>query len=279
MFRLASRLQTWRACGGGLCSKHGIACSLPEGMSSPVERGPLRQDFYKHGLVSLSTGLTTMEAAIEGLSNFRKVTFESSNFVKPVSVLFHDNGRERKWDLIEAHDSVAVLLYHIDLNAILIVRQFRPAVYATQLRRAKAAGLPDPPFSVGFTYECCAGLVDKDKSLSEIACEEILEECGYDIAPENLAKVTEFTASVGVAGCKQTLFFGKVTEAQHCNSGGGVAAAGEMIELLALPVDECESFLSDTSLPKSTGLMFACKWLLNEFKRSSTIDGAVRSQQ
>ena len=57
--------------------------------------------------------------------------------------------RERKWDLIEAHDSVAILLYHLDLDAVLIVRQFRPAVYATQLRRANSEGLHDPPFSNG----------------------------------------------------------------------------------------------------------------------------------
>jgi UDP-sugar diphosphatase len=37
------------------------------------------------------------------------------------------------------------------------------------------------PASLGITLELCAGIVDKSKSLAEIAAEEMLEECGYKI--------------------------------------------------------------------------------------------------
>lgn len=37
---------------------------------------------------------------------------------------------------MEAHDSVAVLIYHTEWHSLLVVRQFRPAVYASNLRRA-----------------------------------------------------------------------------------------------------------------------------------------------
>lgn len=38
---------------------------------------------------------------------------------------------------------------------------------------AEAAGDPAPPLSVGFTYELCAGIIDKEKSLAHIAAEEV----------------------------------------------------------------------------------------------------------
>lgn len=46
-------------------------------------------------------------------------------------------------------------------------------MYASQWRDATEAGRPQPPLSAGFTYELCAGIVDKDKSLEDIAREEV----------------------------------------------------------------------------------------------------------
>lgn len=46
-------------------------------------------------------------------------------------------------------------------------------VYASQWRDAVEAGKPQPPLSAGFTYELCAGIVDKSKSLEDIAREEV----------------------------------------------------------------------------------------------------------
>lgn len=34
-------------------------------------------------------------------------------------------GKERRWDVVESHASVGVVLYHKDLDAWIIVRQFR----------------------------------------------------------------------------------------------------------------------------------------------------------
>lgn len=50
-----------------------------------------------------------------------------------------------------------------------------------------------PPASAGVTYELCAGLVDKpDLSLEEIARQEILEECGFDVPVTKLRKITSY---------------------------------------------------------------------------------------
>lgn len=50
-----------------------------------------------------------------------------------------------------------------------------------------------PPASAGVTYELCAGLVDKpDLSLEEIARQEVLEECGYDVPASKLKRITSY---------------------------------------------------------------------------------------
>lgn len=58
------------------------------------------------------------------------------------------------------------------------MRQFRPPVYAAELRACTVAGLPPPSLALGFTYELCAGLIDKAKSMKQICKEEISEEGG-----------------------------------------------------------------------------------------------------
>ena len=45
------------------------------------------------------------------------------------------------------------------------------------------------PGSAGVTVELCAGIIDKDKPREEIAQEEILEECGYNVPVEKLEKI------------------------------------------------------------------------------------------
>lgn len=48
------------------------------------------------------------------------------------------------------------------------------------------------PASLGYTLELCAGIVDKNKSLAEIAAEEVFEECGYKVALEKLEYIIQF---------------------------------------------------------------------------------------
>ena len=111
-----------------------------------------------------------MEGIISGMSDFEDVPFTPSSFVKPASVTFRQSngnkslwiqlirihhtavdllGRLRKWDYIEVHDSIAVLLYERDKHAVLMVRQFRPTVYARALRRARECKQPEPTFHEG----------------------------------------------------------------------------------------------------------------------------------
>lgn len=45
------------------------------------------------------------------------------------------------------------------------------------------------PAKLGITLELCAGIVDKNLTLNEIAREEVLEECGFNVPVERLEEV------------------------------------------------------------------------------------------
>lgn len=48
------------------------------------------------------------------------------------------------------------------------------------------------PATLGFTLELCAGIIDKSKPFIEIAREEVLEECGYDVPLERIEEVLTY---------------------------------------------------------------------------------------
>jgi UDP-sugar diphosphatase len=147
---------------------------------------------------------------------------------------------------------------------MLLVRQFRPALYAAALRKAgltsTTADGKHPSVTWAFACELCAGLVDKRLSLAEIAKEEVLEECGYDVPLEQIRKVTTLASCVGVQGSTQTLFFAEVDESMSAQEAGGVLSDGERIELLGLPLENIDAFLIDDSIPKTAGAMFGLLW-------------------
>lgn len=42
---------------------------------------------------------------------------------------------------------------------------------------------------MGLTVEFCAGIVDKNKSLEEIAVDEVREECGYEVKVSDMQRI------------------------------------------------------------------------------------------
>ena len=185
------------------------------------------------------------------IEKFRIEPLVESHFVKPAMVKYEQDGVEKSWEVVRAHDSVSVLLYEKDRDLFILVKQFRPAVYMHD--------------ADGYTYELCAGIVDKEKPLVQIAKEEIEEECGYDVPAERIERITSFYTSVGFAGSKQTLFFAEVNEDIRVHGGGGIEM--EQIEVVELPVNEARSFIYDESKAKTPGLMFAFMWFFDRFSR------------
>jgi len=171
-------------------------------------------------------------------------------YIKPKLVKFRHNGILRDWEIADTHDSVAILLYHKEKDALVLVKQFRPAIYV------KYGG-------DGETYELCAGLIDKDKSIKEIAKEEIEEECGYRVLVDDIKKVASYNTAVGFAGGRQTLFFSEIDESMRVSDGGGID--DEQIEVLYLPLKEAKEFMFDESYIKTPGLLFGFMWFFNEY--------------
>ncbi|MCG3651015.1 NUDIX domain-containing protein [Aliarcobacter butzleri] len=181
------------------------------------------------------------------IENLEISTLEDTKFIKPLKVTFNLNGKRKTWEAVRSHDSVSILLYHTQKNAILLVKQFRVPVYLNDKSQT-------------FTYELCAGLVDKEKSLEEIAIEEIDEECGYEVNKKDIQKVTSFFTNVGISGAKQHLYFAKIDENMRIHDGGGVN--DEQIELYFLPINSIDEFIFDESKAKTPGLIFSLYWFL-----------------
>jgi len=178
------------------------------------------------------------------IEKFTLKPLEDPKFITTSRAMYEQNGIAKSWEIVQAHDSVAILIYHTQSDAFILVQQFRPAVYINN--------------DDGLTIELCAGIVDKDLSLEEIAKEEIEEECGYSVPLEKIEKITSFYTSVGFAGSRQTLYYAEIDESMKVSEGGGVDA--ELIEVIQLPVSQLESFIFDESIAKTPGLMFAFLW-------------------
>lgn len=171
-------------------------------------------------------------------------TCDDSAFVKTQRIHYKQKGIEKTWDMVEVHDSVAVLIYHKTKDAFVLVKQFRPPVHLKN--------------EDGFTYELCAGIVDKESSLEQIAKEEIDEECGYDVALEKIERITSFYTAVGFAGAQQTLYYCEVDESMKEHEGGGVHV--EDIEVVYLDTKAAKVFILNESKAKTPGLMYAMMW-------------------
>lgn len=181
------------------------------------------------------------------IKNFKTIKLEDTRFIHPVRVVYNLNGKERSWEAVRSHDSVAALLYHTEKNAFLLVNQFRAPVYLNDKSKT-------------YTYELCAGLIDKEKSLEEIVREEIDEECGYDVEISSIKKITSFYNNVGISGGCQTIYFAKIDESMKVHEGGGIN--DEEIKLLFLPIEKVDEFIFDESKAKTPGLMFSLYWFL-----------------
>lgn len=229
---------------------------------------------------------------MEEISNIEIVPCEDSNYLKPFRVHYNQNGTKKSWDFMRTHDSVSVLIFNTTSHCFVLVKQFRPAVYMCEWEKTKKQ-LPEkaeegpaestapeseeghsasegensslqPPASAGITYELCAGLVDKPElSLEEIARQEVLEECGYDVPASKLKRITSYRSGVGVTGAKQTMFYAEVSEDNRVSEGGGEPREGELIEVVKVPLHEAMTFAYDEKIPKTMGVIFSFIWFHN----------------
>lgn len=227
--------------------------------------------FYRHNLVSLDP--LSKHAAPNLLPRLTTPIAQplingESKFIRTASLLFELDGRQRRWDVARSHASVSVVIFHRERKSALVVRQFRPAVWAAALAEAqeeaafKREDVTPPPLDAGLTFELCAGILDKDATPEETAAEEVAEECGFRVEPSDLRRIACYHSAIGISGARHTVFAVSVDDSDALKEKtGGVASDGEAIETLALPLDSFEPFCADDSLAKSAGLVFGLGWL------------------
>ncbi len=173
-------------------------------------------------------------------------TLCKGKFLELKEVFYKYKNKHKRWEVCSSMNSVSILIYDVDLDAIILVKQFRLPVYLKNRD--------------GFTYELCAGLCDKDKCNIEIAKEEVLEECGYDVEASRLKKITSTWASVGTNAAQQEVFYVEVTQKDKVNEGGGLE--DEDIEVIELKSSEVEKFIFDESIVLTPGAKLALLWWL-----------------
>jgi len=173
---------------------------------------------------------------------------KNPKFIKPMRINYTLKGKKKIWEAVISHDSVSILLYHTQRDSLIIVKQFRPPV----MNKNKTNG---------YMHELCAGIVDKDTTNVQIAKEEILEECGYDIDVNNIKTISSFYTSVGISGAKQTLYYAECDDSMKINDGGGLEE--EEIEVIYIPLKDAKKFMFDDEYQKTPGLMLGFYWFFD----------------
>ena len=176
---------------------------------------------------------------------------ENPNFIKPIQINYTQSGTKKIWEAVIAHDSVSILLFHTQRKAFVLVKQLRIPVLNANKKD-------------GMMYELCAGIVDKNTSLAQIAKEEVFEECGYDIDVNSLQKISTFYTNVGISGTQQTLYYAKCDDSMQVSKGGGLSE--EEIEVIYIPLEDAKEFMFDETYQKTSGLMMSFYWFFDTHK-------------
>lgn len=203
---------------------------------------------------------------MEDLKDVYLSPLPESPYVKPFRFNYTQNGKEKTWDLLEVHDSVAIIVFNVTRRVMIFVKQFRPAIYYNSItpedRKASKIDTNKYPASLGIALEICAGIIDKNLPIEEIAKEEVLEECGYNVELSNLEKVLAYRSGVGVQGALQTMFYCEVTDDMKTEQGGGVD--DEIIEVIEKTIPEVEEMLrSQDILSSPPSCLFALMWFIH----------------
>jgi UDP-sugar diphosphatase len=209
------------------------------------------------------------------LTDFKVSSLEKSNFVKPYSVTFKQNGHQRVWDGLKSHNSVSCFIYNSDTDSAVFVRQFRPVVFVSKAvalfqnnNSNEPVELHNFDFSTGntedgFVYELCAGICDKKMTDQETAQEEVLEECGFKVDLQNVIKINSTVNGVGINGSIHTIFYTQVDESMRISDGGGNEHEHEYIEVCEIPVKDLKDFINNDD-HKPASLLYATTWFIHE---------------
>jgi len=182
-----------------------------------------------------------------------------SRFLRVQDVLYKRDGfSEAKWEIIEAINTVHILVKNIDTNMLLLVKQVRIPVLVNSTL------VPN-----GITLEACAGIVDKYNEFNNVyrnlhvAKDEIKEELGYNVNIEDIKEVDTLVSSVGLSGSQQTLYYCEVRDTDFT---GQKLDFDEDIEVVSISStkDSILDILKNTSNTDTTTKYLLSWYLLNK---------------
>ncbi|XP_053657641.1 uridine diphosphate glucose pyrophosphatase NUDT14-like [Anopheles marshallii] len=187
-----------------------------------------------------------------------------SPYVKPFRFHYTQNGNQKSWDLLKVHDSVSIVIFNVTRKKLVFVKQFRPAVYhgiiSSDGVQPGNIDMTKYPPEIAVTLELCAGIIDKPISIVEIAREEILEECGYDIPVDRIEEIIRYRSGVGTSGSEQTLFYAEVTDADKVPAAGG-GVDDEMIDVVEYDLVEARKLTEKgTVITSPPSFLFGLLW-------------------
>ena len=148
---------------------------------------------------------------------------------------------------IERPDCVAVLLYNVDSDSVVLVRQFRYPAYEKlnpiQYRNLnKENKYPIEINSDNFLYEAVAGKIDVGETPEQAVVRETMEEVGYKIKEKSLIHCRFIFMSPGYSSERIYFYLSIVNNSMKKELGGGVKDENEDIEVVEMPFLQFKSY-------------------------------------
>ena len=135
-------------------------------------------------------------------------------------------------------NAATLLPYNLAQRTVILVRQFRYPAYVN--------GYDD------LLIEAAAGLLDRESPEIRIRA-EMEEETGYRLG--EIRKIFEAFMSPGAVTEKLHFFVAEYQPDMRIGSGGGIAAEGEDIEVLELPIDQALAMIGDGRIVDAKTIM------------------------
>jgi nudix-type nucleoside diphosphatase (YffH/AdpP family) len=135
-------------------------------------------------------------------------------------------------------NAATLLPYNLAERTVVLVRQFRYPAYVN--------GYDD------LLIEAAAGMLDNASPEQRIR-DELEEETGYRLG--EIRKVFEAFMTPGAVTEKLHFFVAEYNSSMRIGNGGGLAAEGEDIEVLELPIDEAMAMIDDGRIQDAKTIM------------------------
>jgi nudix-type nucleoside diphosphatase (YffH/AdpP family) len=145
-------------------------------------------------------------------------------------------------------NGATLLPYNLAQRTVVLVRQFRYPAYVNGYD--------------GLLIETAAGLLDNESPELRIRA-EAEEETGYRLG--EIRKVFEAFMSPGSVTEKLHFFVAEYEAAMRIGRGGGIAAEGEDIEVLELPLQQALAMIADGRIADAKTIMLLQYAALNIF--------------